>query len=404
MKNLKINKNKIKALLGAIVISTNLTACSFKKADTDTKQTYSLENSILKNDDVQYLYVNDTLVPISDVKLMDKSKNIIESVDGVLVNSEIMNISNPVEIKFSNDIEGVILGNKIIPVTEFILVNGNTKEEITSIEGVFIDNKLVSVSLNDNSLIDLENDDIGYTDIDTDDEYELLTTEKFEKLNNKIIEECSSAGLSVLYEDVKKYVMIVNIDKLNQDNRELIEEIKLTPSKKSGQVQSSLEIYHDSDDVSESRKTYNFEYYNKYENMDGFLWTSSVIFDQNEREKVKTMESDLRELFDYRNDTDKFNEKLNLMLNETFNSAGLYKFESGTGREAFYQILGFIWSYFNPEISPVYSARINEENLDLFVQIYTTKISPDLTIYTSFERQIGEALNGECEDVKTRTK
>ncbi|MGN1358505.1 MAG: hypothetical protein ACI4WU_03960, partial [Bacilli bacterium] len=355
MKNLKINKNKIKALLGAIVISTNLTACSFKKADT--KQTYSLENSILENDDVQYLYVNDTLVPISDVKLMDKSKNIIESVDGVLVNSEIMNISNPVEIKFSNDIEGVILGNKIIPVTEFTLVNGNTKEEITSIEGVFIDNKLVSVSLNDNSLIDSENDDIGYTDIDTDEEYELLTTEKFEDLCAERIKAFNDVNLPVNETDVIVYIMGTNSDKLAEDNKELIAQIVGD--------KSEIEVINDFGKVCAAIAMKNFESFQKDHSSENFIKVSDGIFGE-QKSSMIAVEGYIDKIMSSYNDGGKVNTYVSELFDQ-LNSGDLSKLDDG---------VGFSMSTYLMILDAMDKSSfiaLNEENRDMLAQLITSE-------------------------------
>lgn len=378
MKNLKINKNKIKALLGAIVISTNLTACSFKKADTDTKQTYSLENSILENDDVQYLYVNDTLVPISDVKLMDKSKNIIESVDGILVNNEIMNISNPVEIKFSNDIEGVILENKIIPVTEFTLVNGNTKEEITSIEGVFIDNKLVSVSLNDNSLIDSENDDIGYTDIDTDEEYELLTTEKFEDLCAERIKAFNDVNLPVNETDVIVYIMGTNSDKLAEDNKELIAQIVGD--------KSEIEVINDFGKVCAAIAMKNFESFQKDHSSENFIKVSDSIFGEQKNSMI-AVEGYIDKIMSSYNDGGKVNTYVSELFDQ-LNSGDLSKLDDG---------VGFSMSTYLMLLDAMDKSSfiaLNEENRDMLAQLITSEkyVSDIKAIFTG------------CEDVKTRTK
>lgn len=370
MKNLKINKNKIKALLGAIVISTNLTACSFKKADTETKQTYSLENSILENDDVQYLYVNDTLIPISDVKLMDKSNNIIESVDGVLINNEIMNISNPVEIKFSNDIDGVILNNKIIPVTEFTLVNGKTKEEITSIKGVFINNKLVSID--DGHIISVDGI-INGNSLD-----ETLTTEKFEDLCAERIKAFSDVNLPVNETDVIVYIMGTNSDKLAEDNKELIAQIVGD--------KSEIEVINDFGKVCAAIAMKNFESFQKDHSSENFIKVSDGIFGEQKNSMI-AVEGYIDKIVPSYNDGGKVNTYVSELFDQ-LNSGDLSKLDDG---------VGFAMSTYLMLLDAMDKSSfitLNEENRDMLAQLITSE---------KYVSNIKATFTG-CEDVKTRTK
>ena len=60
MKNLKINTKRIKALVGAIILTTNLTACSYKQTNTKMgKEVYTSENSIIRDKNIKYLVVTE---------------------------------------------------------------------------------------------------------------------------------------------------------------------------------------------------------------------------------------------------------------------------------------------------------------------------------------------------------
>ena len=213
MKNLKINGNKIKAMIGTIILTTNLAACSFttKEENNTDDNTYVAEDSLLNKEGLEYLLVDNTLVPISDVKLMDSEGNIVSSVDGIIVNNQIKKIKNPVEIMFSKDISGVVIKNNIYNVSDFTLVNAKTKEELKNIKGAFINNELVSLDVNNNT-----NNDV---------EHKILTEEEFYNLVDDIYTKLTDEGLPVTYEEVTKYVMIVNIDQLKEENKELVNTI-----------------------------------------------------------------------------------------------------------------------------------------------------------------------------------
>jgi len=116
MKNLKINKKRVGALIGAVLVTTSLTGCSLGRSNNGPeKETYVTEDSVLDTNNLQYLVVVEDgvekIVPITTLKLVNNKNEVIEKVDGVIVNGKIMDIVNPVEIKFSLDIEKVVIMN-----------------------------------------------------------------------------------------------------------------------------------------------------------------------------------------------------------------------------------------------------------------------------------------------------
>ena len=85
MKNLKINSQKIKALIGSMILVTNLSACSIVKNDTSVNSTKATEATR----EIEYLLIDTKLVPVSNISLMDSNKNIITKIDWVIIDNEI---------------------------------------------------------------------------------------------------------------------------------------------------------------------------------------------------------------------------------------------------------------------------------------------------------------------------
>ena len=109
MKNLKINEQKIKAMIGSMILVTNLSACSIVKNNTPVDSTKATEATR----EIEYLLIDTKLVPVSNISLMDSNKNIITKIDGVIIDNEIKNITNPIEIMFTDNISGIIINNQI---------------------------------------------------------------------------------------------------------------------------------------------------------------------------------------------------------------------------------------------------------------------------------------------------
>ena len=205
MKNLKINSQKIKALIGSMILVTNLSACSIVNNNSQADTTKTTETAKV----IDYLLVDNKLVPVSNISLMDSNKNIITKIDGVIIDNEIKNITNPIEIMFTDNISGIIINNEIFKVSEFTLVDKNTKEELKNIKGAFINNELIPLNING----DKTNTN------DNNEEHKILTDEEFYNLVDDIYNKLTKEGLPVTKEEVIKYLMIVNIDQLKEENK-----------------------------------------------------------------------------------------------------------------------------------------------------------------------------------------
>lgn len=405
IKNLKINKKRIKALIGAIILSTNLTACSFTQSGTmsSDKETYTSENSILNDKNVKYLVVtenkNEKLVPIENLRLIDDKNQVVEKVNGVIVNGKIMHIENPVEIKFSKDIEEVVVGYDIVSASEFSLINGETGDKITNIVGMYnMDYEFVDYDdkyLENNTTNKEEKEDNECTKEEKVYEYEELTSEKFYALADEIYKKYSEIGLDVSKEEVIDFMMMVNIDKIAKDNQELVAEIV-------GDRNTDTVILNMMDVYSAIKTKNDNNYCSKGLGFDSLILVNDTIFDEETKDKVKDFEGRIREIFEARNSKDKFNELLNKLLNEVLNATEEeFNMENGAGYSSMEILIYFIRSNFEKDM--------NKENAELIK--YFCNYAEDFgTEYyensrsTAYYSGIYYLLTDNVACVKTRTK
>lgn len=142
-------------------------------------------------------------------------------------------------------------------------------------------------------------------------EYVDLTTEAFEKLTTSVIKELESKGLKVSHEDVVKYTMIRNIDKLKQDNNQLVANIIGN--------QDITEVLMDGVSVIDAIRNYNLLYFDKYHTTDGFISATLGVFDEVQNARAAEFERRVYELgANYQNET-KFNELTYTLLRDLYN-------------------------------------------------------------------------------------
>lgn len=340
MKNLRINKKRIKALVGAIILSTNLTACSFKQANTNIdKEVYTSENSIVNDKNIKYLVVtenkNEKLVPIENLRLVDDKNQVVESLTGVIVDGKIMHIENPVEIKFSKDIKEVLVGYDIVSVDEFSLINNENGDKITNIVGMY------NV---DYEFVDYKNYNVGNNTCNTDnkdeEEYEELTTEKFYALAEEVYKKYEEIGLDVKKEEVIDFVMMVNIEKIAKDNKELVDEIV-------GDRNTDTVILNMMDVYSAINTKNDNNYCAKGLGFDSLILVNDTVFDKETKDKVVKFEGRIKEIFDARNDKEEFNILLKKLLKEVLTATEEeFNMEQGAGYNCMENLIYFIRSNF----------------------------------------------------------
>ena len=142
-------------------------------------------------------------------------------------------------------------------------------------------------------------------------DYVELTTERFEDLTSGLIQKYESLGLDVSREDIIKYVMIRNLDKLRQDNNELVASIIGS--------QEPTEVFADADHVIDAIMTYNLLYFDKYHTTDGFLSAADGVFDEVQRARVLEIERRVYEIGAYYQDECMYNELTYTLLRDMIN-------------------------------------------------------------------------------------
>ncbi len=385
MKNLKINEQKIKAMIGSMILVTNLTACNIVNTENtqpEEKEIYTEEDNILTDEGIQYLLVDNTLIPISDIKLIDSNKNIITKVDGVIVNNQIKNINNPVEIMFSKNITSVIIDNKIFNVNDFSLLNRKTNEEIKNIKGAFINNEFIS--------LEQKNDE-------TEKEHKILTDEEFYNLVDTIYNKLVAEGLPVTKEEITKYVMIVNIDQLKEENKELVNTII-------GQKETNEVILDTYSVISRIITENNTRWCAKGMDWDELLMyiAPDTIFSETEKAKTVELGERVKTIVETgRNgDKDKFNELLNKLLMDMLDAKeDNFKLESGNGFNDMYIYINFIRINFLNELD-----KTNGELIKYFVVFEGDGLEYEQNAKTSEYWSGINYLINECHKSKTLTK
>lgn len=157
-----------------------------------------------------------------------------------------------------------------------------------------------------------------------DEEYKELTTEEFENITSIKVKELSDKGLNLNSEDVIKFMMIVNCDKLAQDNKELITQIM-------GE-QTSDEVQQDAYKCVGAIVVYNYNKWYQEGNDKNFIKVSDCVFDEEARNKVIEIEKRVSEIALSVNDKDKFNQLVNDFLKDLLDPTNeLSYLESGVG-------------------------------------------------------------------------
>jgi len=113
-------------------------------------------------------------------------------------------------------------------------------------------------------------------------EYEELTTEKFYNLVSDTYKELRRNGLNLSVEDVTKFVAIINIDQLAQDNQQLLSSII--------GKQNASEIITDAFKVTGTIKNKNYDLYQVKKSTDNLISVSNFIFDKKAKADLELIE------------------------------------------------------------------------------------------------------------------
>ena len=113
-------------------------------------------------------------------------------------------------------------------------------------------------------------------------EYEELTNEKFETLVSNVYHTLRKQGINVTVEDVTKFVAIINVDQLAQDNKELLKTII-------GNEKAS-EIITDAFKITGAIKNRNYDIYKSTKSTGDLIKVSDFIFDKKAKADLQLIE------------------------------------------------------------------------------------------------------------------
>ena len=227
-------------------------------------------------------------------------------------------------------------------------------------------------------------------------EYVELTTARFEELTAKVVKEVESIGLQVSREDVIKYVMIRNIDKLRQDNNELIEQIVGD--------QDIFEVITDACHVLDAMRDYNLLYFDAYHNTDGFISATLGIFDEVQLARATELERRIYEVATQSDSVNGYNEYTYALLRDALNPLNpISQLEDGVSYGMQSVDMYMVRTRFGQDKN---NTELNDINTDLIK--YFVSFPEDSDEYTDNALMNGNVSNiirllSEC-NVKTRTK
>ncbi len=219
--------------------------------------------------------------------------------------------------------------------------------------------------------------------------FEKLTVETADVLKNKY-------KLAVSNEDIVKYVMVRNIDKLRQDNNGIISMVIGN--------QDPTEVFADADHVIDAIMTYNLLYFDAHHNTDGFISASVGVFDDTQRSRVIEIEKRVYEIgANYQNEKT-YNELTYALLKDMINPANeISELEDGVSYGLEWIDMYMVRTTFGTDAY----IKLNDTNADL-IKYFVSLVGDgeeyeNNAIVNGNVRNIN-ALMEECEKGKTLTK
>ena len=363
----------------------------------------------------------------------NKSDEDMRSIDEVESNEDQETVTNTVVVTDDTENKRIRLERGILIVSSLALLASlftagyvlikdakNNKDKDNSNDDK--DSSIGSVIENNNSLdmYDSRDNVLIVEDIDENDKLVLveaeeeisepLTTENFNNLVNTIETKFAEKSLAVSKEDARKFAMIINIDELAQDNKELINEIIGS--------QNTEEVFGDADKVISTIMNYNYQYYYNDDDaimkafedgvaykhdVDGFVKLSDFIYNKEQKEIVMEIESRISEIND--SVRDKMNELIHTLLKDMIGATSkLSMLEDGVNYAVEWVYIELIRGMFGMDLNG--KSTLNDTNADL-VKYYVSYVEDDKAYYDNASvngsvRNINNLLN-DCKE-KTLTK
>lgn len=233
---------------------------------------------------------------------------------------------------------------------------------------------------------------------EAEEKYEVLTTEEFEKLTSDALKQISDRGITLDESDVIKFMAIINIDKLSQDNTDLLAAIVGN--------QNPDEVKLDAQKVMGALVMYNYSTYFSEGNNENFIKVSDFIFDKEEKEKAIEIENRVNEIGVNKDKTVVMNELVHSLLRDMLDPTNRLSYvESGTGfglqltLEPVRGLYGMDKDFMNITLD-----YTNADLIKYFVPYAEDEQEyEDNALLTGYIRNINDILN-DCTKSKTLTK
>ena len=140
----------------------------------------------------------------------------------------------------------------------------------------------------------------------TADDYEELTDEKFYELCDSLKKDYQDRGIYFYEEDVEKFVLMSNINRIAVDNRELISDMITTYSIEG--------ITNGANSLISTLVNYNNKVYDDTKSNSGFVLASDAIFDPKEKKTAQKIEGMVNEIGNSMSDNAKMNQLIYELL------------------------------------------------------------------------------------------
>lgn len=398
MKNFKINNSVFKRLVSgglALVLAGSFTGCSNSKnntsADTESNTLYEV-------------VADNKIISIEDLKLKNaKTNQIVEDIEAVLIGNKLERKFDLIDIIYNSSVESILINDEFISVKDLKLVNINTNQEIDMIDYALVGDELIPMKdyianngyeIRESKSVEEKEDEEKYEDRD-------LTDEEFYKLVDEIYEEYSEIGLDVKKEEIIDYLMLVNIDEIAEDNKDLITDI--IGERKTENVElNAFDVY--SAVITEN----NSNWCAKGLGWDSLILVSDTVFDEEERKTVEKIEARVKEIVEASNNKEEFNKLLNKLLMEMLTATEEeFNMEYGTGYSTMQILINFVRINFIDYLDKENAELI--KNFIVYADEYNAVDANGRSYYenarsTGYYMGIYNLLTDSQNCVKTRTK
>lgn len=390
MKNLKINNEWFKRTISAglaVVLAGSLTGCSLNEK-TKEEET--------EKDSLQTVVADNRMILVSDLRLKNLETNSVidmENVEAVLIENKLEREFDLIKIVFDSSVESILVNDEFISVSNLGLFNSKTNEDVDALDYALVGDELVSIDKYFSENDSLKQEDKKEESVE--EEYEELTDKKFYALVDEVYEKYSEIKLDVTREEVIDYVMMVNIDRIAKDNKELITDI--VGDRKTENVElNAFDVYS----AVNTRNNYN--YCSKGLGWDSLILVSDTVFDKNEKEVVINIENRVKEIVEASGNKVEFNKLLNTLLMEMLQATEEeFNMEYGVGYSVMQILINFVRINFTSSLD-----KANAELIKYFISYaeeYGTSYY-DNSRSTAYYSGIYNLLTDTLSCVKTRTK